>query len=507
MPDSPTFLILCHLIRSSLLSQKSLHLRHQHVFEITPVVSISDTTMNSNGEQQLHPVFSPNPPTTGAPSRALAETSAQLEQETADGHNVVQHGLLDRPAQDVQIGPHQSTILWAPFQQLDDLAFFDTVTSEPEVDLEDTDEDDTDEEELDWPADLFDVDFDRILRNLAENEALDNRRGNAIRSAMTETAEKRKSSPECKICLDEVDDGLHADCGHTCCKGCLKEYIKHSLQDRSSFPPVCCTRVLNAKNLREHLDEDVLTLVDARWDEWSDRRPTYCFDCSKYLKDNADGDYKHCSCGCSTCTICKVGQSYHLVQGVHPEKVDHQVQQVASTKGWKECPGCLTLVARRYGCDHMQCSCKTFFCYRCGSELPDQRPCRCRTRDIDLDGHAGGRAVVRRLPVHQGTTIIQRWSFPLGQGPQLLVHRQPDTTRAHQLAGLDFTDDDGGDNGGDNEGDNEGDNRGRNEFIRYLVWWSVWISVASVLSPSVLVWVGVLSVVSVGALVLMSKQN
>ena len=466
-------------------------------------MSISDNTMNSNEEQQLLPDVSADPPTTGATLRGFAEATAQLEQETADRHNTIQRRLLDQPPQDVHIGQHESTILWAPFQQLDDPAFFDTLQEiagidlaavEPELDLEDTDEDDTDEEELDWPGDLFDMDFDRILRNLAENEATGGRRGNAIRSATTEATENRKSPPKCKICLDEVDDGLHADCGHTCCKGCLNEYIKHSLQDRSSFPPVCCTRVLNAKNLREHLDKDVLTLVDARWDEWSDRRPTYCFDCSKYLKDNADGDYKHCSCGCSTCTICKVGESYHLVQGVHPEKVDHQVQQLASKKGWKECPGCLTLVARRNGCDHMQCSCKTFFCYRCGRELPDQRPCRCRTRDIDLDGHAGGRAAVRQLPVHQGSIIIQRWSFPLGQGPQLLVHRQPDTARAYQLAGLDLTDDNGGDNGGDSGGDdggnNEGGNGGKNEFVRYLVWWSVWISVASVLSPSVLVWLG-----------------
>ena len=403
--------------------------------------------MNGNGEQQLHPDLLSNLPATGASSRALDEATAQLEQETADRQNTIRGGLLDQPPQDVQIGQHESTISRAPFQQLDDLAFFDTLqetgpqgqtVNEPELDWEDSDEDDTDEEELDWPGDLFDVDFDRILRNLAENEAPGNRRGNAIRSAMTETAEKDKSSPKCKICLDEVDEGLHADCGHTCCKGCLNEYIKHSLQDRSSFPPTCCTRVLNAKILHEHLDEDVLTLVDARWDEWSDKSPTYCFDCFKYLKDDADGEYKHCSCGCLTCIICKVGQAYHLVQGVHPEKVDHQVQQLASKKGWKQCPGCLTLVARRNGCDHMQCSCKTFFCYRCGTELPDHRPCRCRTLDVDLDRHAGRAGVVRQLPVQHGSIIIQRWSFPLGQGPQLLVHRQPDTTRAYQLAGVGF---------------------------------------------------------------------
>ena len=33
---------------------------------------------------------------------------------------------------------------------------------------------------------------------------------------------------------------------------------------------------------------------------------------------DAKGEYKHCSCGCSTCVVCKIHEEQHLVAGVHP---------------------------------------------------------------------------------------------------------------------------------------------------------------------------------------------
>lgn len=180
--------------------------------------------------------------------------------------------------------------------------------------------------------------------------------------------------------------------------------------------------VLDIAQLRDHLDEDVLSLVDARWDEWSDKTPTYCFDCSKYLKNDAKGEYKHCSCGCSTCVVCKIHEEQHLVAGVHPEQVDHQIQELASNKGWKKSPGCYTLVSRKSGCDEMQCSCKTVFCYRCGKELLDHRPCRCRARDIELEDHAVGPARIRQraLPLEQAQQLRRQVETQGGQSQSRL---------------------------------------------------------------------------------------
>ena len=41
---------------------------------------------------------------------------------------------------------------------------------------------------------------------------------------------------------------------------------------------------------------------------------------------------------------------------------------------WKQCPNCLNLVERVYGCNEMKCVCGAEFCYLCGSRDDE---CQC----------------------------------------------------------------------------------------------------------------------------------
>jgi hypothetical protein len=45
------------------------------------------------------------------------------------------------------------------------------------------------------------------------------------------------------------------------------------------------------------------------------------------------------------------------------------VFDLAQSKNWKRCPKCGHMVERTEGCNHMQCRCRTQFCYGCGGRF------------------------------------------------------------------------------------------------------------------------------------------
>ena len=122
---------------------------------------------------------------------------------------------------------------------------------------------------------LRDAQLEQFRWHVAQRGEPRSRRRNDVGSAMTGAAKNRNSSPKCRICFDDLDGGVRVECGHTFCKACINEYVKNSLQVRSSFPPECCMRIFDVAQLRDQLDEDVLILVDA-----------HPVSCARFMKSN-----------------------------------------------------------------------------------------------------------------------------------------------------------------------------------------------------------------------------
>ena len=62
-------------------------------------------------------------------------------------------------------------------------------------------------------------------------------------------------------------------------------------------------------------------------------------------------------------------------------KLDEQFMQFAQGANYKICPKCGAWVEKTDGCDHMNCRCGTYFCYRCGNNYSGIFSCSCWTNN------------------------------------------------------------------------------------------------------------------------------
>ena len=200
----------------------------------------------------------------------------------------------------------------------------------------------------------------------------------------------------CQACSEEIDtsSGIVLDCGHGYHKECLNSNFRSTLKDRENFPPKCCgTRedgnisFIKYESVKTYLDTDIILLWEGRAEEWLSTDAKYCQtrSCSgDFIKQSqTQGQWARCAiCGNSTCIVCKAAQDLHPDPGSHPSPLAPENQKLADEEGLQVCPNtrCGRLIEKIEGCDHMTCTCGTYFCYNCGEELNsrDAEACPCK---------------------------------------------------------------------------------------------------------------------------------
>ncbi|KIX98954.1 uncharacterized protein Z520_05415 [Fonsecaea multimorphosa CBS 102226] len=196
---------------------------------------------------------------------------------------------------------------------------------------------------------------------------------------------------KCRACFDEVAAPISLDCGHSYCRSCLNQLVRAGTANKMSWPPRCCfswPRV-DIGSIQPHLDEEVFSRYLNVFEEYSTRDPVYCSNkfCSLWIpssqiQDNKEKFVSCTKCRVQTCVECKQGHDDHVgAEGTTcknlEELMDERDRKLAETKLWKQCPSCKNLVERIDGCDQIQCSCGTRFCYKCGTNTSSVTQCRC----------------------------------------------------------------------------------------------------------------------------------
>ncbi|KAG9003806.1 hypothetical protein FRB93_010822 [Tulasnella sp. JGI-2019a] len=71
---------------------------------------------------------------------------------------------------------------------------------------------------------------------------------------------------------------------------------------------------------------------------------------------------------------------------------DRAVLELARAQQWRRCPSCRVIVELTQGCNHITCTCRSEFCFRCGSDWRGQctsnPPCALWEEDMLLEANA-----------------------------------------------------------------------------------------------------------------------
>lgn len=170
---------------------------------------------------------------------------------------------------------------------------------------------------------------------------------------------KPKQLPVCVCCQEYSlpDKRIKTQCSHFFCSDCLVDLVRKSLRDESLFPPRCCTDLIKVSDAEDLIGPALIRQYEERMVEFQDPNKTYCSDstCSKYIPPKSTKASSRivckCKCGTKTCRRCK--QKAHGTFSSCVRHFDKLLQEMASRKGWKQCPGCSNLVELNTGCDHM----------------------------------------------------------------------------------------------------------------------------------------------------------
>ncbi|KAI5797769.1 hypothetical protein EDC01DRAFT_613938 [Geopyxis carbonaria] len=156
-------------------------------------------------------------------------------------------------------------------------------------------------------------------------------------------------------------------CKHNYCRDCVTS--KFSMRaPQSPVPPfTCCKQRVTLPHVG-NFDAKFTKAYSHLLLEKSTKNPLYCAQpsCAAFIPDSQiqGGEEGVClECKKRTCRHCKL-ESHHGVCAEDKEGL--RLKELAKTKGWKECPGCKSMVERTVGCLHMTCTCTTQFCYSCG---------------------------------------------------------------------------------------------------------------------------------------------
>lgn len=166
------------------------------------------------------------------------------------------------------------------------------------------------------------------------------------------------SSPSstCCACTENfrIGDTFRLECNHIFCRACLTKVIKVSMQDKASFPPTCCRKMIPLDMICSVLSEEEMEDFRMTEIEVSCTVKIYCSNafCTKFIPPSQIiADRAHCTrCGSATCTHCL--NTFH--DNECPE--DHSLQATldfAADQKLQRCSGCRAIVMLAKGCNHI----------------------------------------------------------------------------------------------------------------------------------------------------------
>ncbi len=177
---------------------------------------------------------------------------------------------------------------------------------------------------------------------------------------------------KCQVCLEKYDteDMTGYRCGCKYCVQCLNQLFRVSFTTRALYPPKCgCHEQIEASEVKDSLDEDVLELLEKVPEEWWTANPTYCGQegCGAFIPasrfgeaDNKMVQFASCvSCNTMTCSKCKQTQAAHDgLCGKCPRKtVSPELYSFVKKNKLSRCPSCKTLAELEEGCNSVRYVC------------------------------------------------------------------------------------------------------------------------------------------------------
>ena len=195
---------------------------------------------------------------------------------------------------------------------------------------------------------------------------------------------KEENSYKCKICEEDITDKeVHhkcVQCDNYFCYECLYLYIKDLIKNGkyALFCPEC--KNIYTKNTIEQIfllskDKDkeinnlkkLLEKNNSKEIILSNPDLMFCpiVDCEGYAKKNGKNDYNICNMGHKFCILC--GELWHENgKCKEEESVDKLFEEYYKIYNLKKCPYCHIIVAKRGGCNHMNCQyCGKHWCWIC----------------------------------------------------------------------------------------------------------------------------------------------
>lgn len=190
--------------------------------------------------------------------------------------------------------------------------------------------------------------------------------------------EKINFGSECIICFDKTNLIIINDCNHVCCKDCLEQYIK--INKNLNCPGFKCKTIIHQSifNYSEELSNICNSYIINNYID-SNKNIIYCPStpfCGNLIITSlyTDTQYVHCSCGMQICYKCKSKVDHQPLccqDNIEWNKLINDTDNLYIITKCKECPWCLKLVEKEYGCNFMTCTTNKnqWWCWKCGGKV------------------------------------------------------------------------------------------------------------------------------------------
>lgn len=197
-------------------------------------------------------------------------------------------------------------------------------------------------------------------------------------------------SQTCSICYDESvkkSRKFVTDCFHVFCVDCFTNYIVSKINEKA-YPIICpvisckhrlspydCLSLLEDSGLKDENEQLSVLIIEYEMKE----KVRYCANkkCSTPFEWNVDqcnnGNGREChravcpTCGEATCVECRelwhVGMTCEQFKREKRRLNVDKLNELATMKGWKNCPHCNRLIEKIGGCNSITCRCNRTFHY------------------------------------------------------------------------------------------------------------------------------------------------
>lgn len=191
----------------------------------------------------------------------------------------------------------------------------------------------------------------------------------------------------CPVCMEGInsEDFFALDCGHLICRGCITNFIRIHIRDKTSITYFClfgnCKNEYTSEMIAEFIcNEDWIkykALVRKK-EIWkihleNNKNLVNCPypDCEELVQINnfnlGISTYDVCASNHRFCTKCRCLLSNHSSLNCS-NFVKLMLEEIPESKRWmfKQCPRCNIIIEKNEGCNHMTCTvCQYEFCWIC----------------------------------------------------------------------------------------------------------------------------------------------